>query len=205
MAINPQQYLGAIPTYMNQFYQPYMQAGQRALPGLEQQYGSLTNDPGGMLNRMGAGYQKSPGFDFALKQALGAADRSAARGGMAGSPMHQQEGMDIASGLASRDYDQWLQHAMGMYGMGLQGEQGLYGTGFDASKSFADQLAQTLAQQANMGFYEKSLKDQSRAGGIGGLLGGIGSLAGSFLGGPMGGMAGKSAGGGIGSFLGQFF
>lgn len=198
---NAQGYLEAIPTYMNQFYQPYIEAGFGALSNLKKQFGDLSNTPEDVLNRIGGGYKQSPGFDFAMKQALNAATHSAAAGGMAGSPQHQQESMDVATGLASRDYDQWIQHALGLYGMGLQGEQNLYGTGFNASKDFADQLAQTLASEAGLSFASEANKNQARGGSIGGLLGGLGSLAGTFYGGP----AGRKIGGTIGKSIGGFF
>jgi hypothetical protein len=197
-----QGYIGQIPAYMQQYYAPYMNSGQAALPQLSGIYQNMIQRPGGLENDIGAGYKQSPGFDFALKQALNAATHASAAGGMAGSPAHQQESMDIASGLASRDYNQWLQNAMGLYNQGVEGFGQFPKYGLAASSSMADQIAQALAQQANMQMYGDVYKKQQKQGNWGGILGGVGSLAGSFLGGPIGGGIGGAIGKGLGGLFG---
>lgn len=171
--------LNQIPGMMEKYYGGYRDAGMSMLPGLQQQYANLTGNPGGMINQMGEGYKQSPGFDFALKQALNSARQSAAAGGMAGSPMHEQESMDVASGLASRDYNQWLQNAMGMYGMGLQGQQGIFNTGYNASDSMAQQIAQALAAKSGLKYAGQAGENQRMQGAMGGLMG----LGKAFMGG----------------------
>ena len=76
-------YLDKIPGQTSQYLDPYFQAGKSMLPGLEKEYGSLTSDPGGFLNKIGASYQQSPGFKSALQNALTAGNHAAAAGGMA--------------------------------------------------------------------------------------------------------------------------
>lgn len=145
-------YLKQIPGMAHGIYDPYMQQGQRMGGMLEGQYGQLLGDPGGMINKIGAGYQQSPGFQFALKQAMQGAGSAAAAGGMAGSPMHEQQNMSLATNLANQDYNQWLQNAMGMYGQGLQGAQGMYGTGANAGNSLAQMLSGNLQDRASNAF-----------------------------------------------------
>lgn len=183
-------YLNKMPGMLNPYYSPYMKAGQGALPILQDQYGRLVSDPGGAMNKIGASYQQSPGFQFALQNALKGANQSAAAGGMAGSPQSQQQNMGIATNMANQDYNQWMQNALGMYGRGLQGEQGLYNTGFEASKSMADQIAQMLAAQSSLAYQGQNAENQHQGGMWGSLLGGAGML----LGGPFGGMAGSALG-----------
>jgi hypothetical protein len=142
-------YLKQIPGMAHGIYDPYMQQGQRLGGMLEGQYGQLMGDPGGMLNKIGGGYQQSPGFQFALKQALQAGGNAAAAGGMAGSPMHERANMETATGLANQDYNQWLQNAMGMYGTGLQGAQGMYGAGANAAGNLAGMLGSNLQDRAS--------------------------------------------------------
>ncbi len=179
-------YLDKVPGTVKPYYDPYIQAGQRQLPGLEDQYGQLMNNPGGRLNEIGAGYQQSPGFQFALQQAMQGAGNAAAAGGMAGSPQHEQQNMGLATNLANQDYNQWLQNAMGMYNTGLQGSQGLYNSGQQASDTLAQLLAGNLGSKASAAYAGGANRNQM----MGGLLGGIGSLAGTAFGGPVGGAIG---------------
>ena len=165
-------YLDQIGGKISPYFDPYINAGKWALPGMQEQFGKLVNDPAAMLNKIGAGYQKSPGFDFAMKQALQGAGHAAAAGGMAGSPMHEQQNMDLATNLANQDYNNWLQQATGMYNTGLSGMGGMANMGFNASKSLADQIAQAMAAKAQLSYAGQANKNQ----GMSGIFGGIGGL-----------------------------
>lgn len=173
------QYINQIPGQTNQYYQPYNEAGQSQLPGLQEQYGKGMNDPGGLLNSIGANYKQSPGFQYAMKQALMGSGNAAAAGGMAGSPQHEQENMGIASGLASQDYNNWLGQATGLYGNALTGAQGMANQGQSAANSQAEQIAQALAQQGNYAYEGQASKNASNP--WGNILGGAGMLA-AFMG-----------------------
>lgn len=168
-------YLGQIPGQTNQYYQPFFEAGKSQLPGLQEQYSQLLSNPGDKLNAIGGSFQQSPGFKFALQQALQGAGHAAAAGGMAGSPQHEQQSMELANNLANQDYYNWLGQATGLYGQGLQGSQGLAGMGQQSGSSMADMIAQTLAQQGQNAFAGKASRNQ----GISNLLGGLGALGGS--------------------------
>jgi len=195
-------YMDQIPGQLNQYLDPYIQAGQRALPGLENQYGQLMNDPSGRLNQIGAGYHQSPGFQFALQQALQGSGHAAAAGGMAGSPQHEQQNMGIATGLANQDYNQWMQNALGLYGTGLQGQQGIYNTGARTGMAMGEDMASYLANQAKLAYEGQNAENQHEGGGLGSLLGAAGTIAGSIYGGPAGGAAGGAAGNAFGSWFG---
>lgn len=169
-------FIAGIPDAVKQYLNPYMSAGGQAMGDLQKQYGGLINDPGGMLNKIGAGYQQSPGFKFALEQALGGANRAAAAGGMAGSPMAMQENQRVATGLANQDYNNWLGQATGMYGQGLQGLQGINAMGYGASNSMANAIAQAMAQQAAYKYQGQAAKNQQQSGAWGDIFGGFASL-----------------------------
>ena len=171
-------YIDQIPGATNQYYQPYFDAGKSQIPGLQEQYGSLMDDPGSKLNSIGSNYQQSPGFQFALQQALMGSGNAAAAGGMAGSPQHEQENMGIASGLASQDYNNWLGQATGLYGQGLIGSQNMMNSGQQAGQSMADQIAQALAQKRQYAYEGQASKNSSNP--WGNILGGAGMLA-AFL------------------------
>lgn len=175
-------YYNQIPGQTNQYYQPYFEAGTSTLPGLQQQYGALTSDPGSMMNKFGESYKSSPGLEFAIQQALQASGNAAAAGGMAGSPQHQQQNMQLANDIASQDYNNWMNNALGLYGAGLSGQQGLAGMGQTAGQNQADMIAQTLAQQGNLQFQGQAQKNKNQSDLFGNLFKG----AGMALGGPYG-------------------
>lgn len=170
-------YYDQIPGAINPYYNPYFQAGKNTLPGLQNTYGQLTNNPGEFLNNIGANYHQSPGFQFALKQALGGANRAAAAGGMAGSPENEQQNMSIATGLADQDYNNWLGKATGLFGEGLNGQQNLAGMGFQAGNSMAEQIAQALAQRGNLQYASNVGQNQARGSALDNIFGGAASLA----------------------------
>lgn len=174
------QYLNQIPGQTGGYFDPYINAGKGQLPGLQDQYGQLMNDPGKRLNQIGEGYHQSPGFKFALEQALGAGNRSAAAGGMAGSPANMQNSMETATGMADQDYNSWMKNAMGMYGQGLEGSQGLANMGLNAGSQQANMIAQMLAQQAANAREDKAAENKAKGSGWSDFLGGAGKIAGGI-------------------------
>lgn len=171
-------YMNQIPDMLKQYLSPYINAGNQALPGLQDQYGKLINDPGARMNEIGASYKQSPGFQFSLDQALQGANHAASAGGMAGSPQHEFQNMNIASNMASQDYNNYLSNALGMYNTGLQGNQSIYNTGAQTGMSMGEDLASVLANKAKLAYEGQNAENQQSGGIWGSLGGGIGSLAG---------------------------
>lgn len=174
-------YLNQIGSTISPYYQPYINSGQNAMGSLMGQYGSLINDPGGKLNSIGAGFQQSPGFQFQTNQATNAANRAAAAGGMAGSPMEQQNLASTVNGLANQDYYNWLGNAQGMYNKGLSGLGDINHMGFNASGDMATDLANQLMSQANMAYAGQANQNQAQQGQQGGIWGLLGSAAGNMM------------------------
>lgn len=141
-------YLKKIPGVVKPYYDPYIESGNQAIPILEEQYGKLVSNPGDIYSSLGSGFQTSPGYNFALEQALNASNNAAAAGGMAGSPMHEQQNMTVATGLADQDYYNYMNDVLGLYNTGLSGEQKLYNTGYQASDTLAKILSGNLQSQA---------------------------------------------------------
>lgn len=187
-------YMNQIPGQLHQSFDPYINAGNRALPGLEGQYNQLMNDPGGRLNQIGQGYHQSPGFQFALQQALQGAGHAQAAGGMAGSPQHEQMNMELATQLGNKDYSDWIHNAMMMYGQGLQGNQGLYDTGANAGMRLGENLGSVMGNQGNLAFERRNAQNQYSQGRRGALLGAAGTIGGAFIGGIPGAMMGSQLG-----------
>lgn len=164
-------------------FNPYIQAGNTALPQLQSQYGQLMNNPGGMVNKFGSSFHQSPGFNFQVNQATGAANRAAAAGGMAGSPMEQQSLASTVNGLANQDYYNYLNHAMSAYGMGLQGEGNLANMGFGASRSLGEDLANAYMNQGNLAYAGQVNQNEAEAGKWPALFGMFSGAAGAAAGG----------------------
>ncbi len=177
--------VGQIPGQTLPYYQPYMDAGKGAMSDLQNQYKDLLS--GDKQNQLGANFKEGPGYQYALKNALQAGTNASAAGGMLGTPMHQEQNMGIGEGLAGKEFQNYMQNQMGLYGTGLQGEQGLNQMGFDANKNYADQLANTMNQQAMYNFMGQQGQNQAKQQGMSNIFSGLGTAAGSFFGGPAGG------------------
>ena len=182
---NPQdeanKYLNQIPGQTSQYFDPYSQGGQKKFGELGDQSSQLMNDPGGKYNQIGQGFQQSPGFKFAMEQALGGANRSAAAGGMAGTPQNTQQDMQLANDLASQDYYKYMEGATGLYGKGLDSANSMSQMGLNAGTSQADMIAQMLAKQGQNAYTGAKESNQNKGNAFSNILGGIGSFASGFL------------------------
>ena len=179
-------YINQIPGQTNPYFEPYTNKGKDALNTVTKHYEGILNDPGGTINKFGESFQNSPGFKFALENALHAASNAAAAGGMAGTPQHQYQAMEAATGLANQDYYNWLGKTLGLYGAGLSGENDITHLGYDSAKNQAEMIAQVLKQQADLAFRGEQEKNAQRNS----LLGGLGRLGGGILGFGAGGLKG---------------
>jgi hypothetical protein len=142
--------IGGVPSATAPHTAPWEESGKNVLPNLEEQYTQSMTNPGGKYNDIGSNYKESPGYKFALQQALQGGNNAAAAGGMAGSPQHEQEQMELAQNLANQDYYNYMEGATDIYKTGLTGGQNLSNQGQEAGKTQSDYVAQTMAQQANL-------------------------------------------------------
>lgn len=156
-------YLNQIPGILANTASPYSSAGVGALPTLQSQFGGLSQDPGARLNQIGAGYHESPGYNFAVQQAMQAARNAAASQGLAGSPQHEQQSAQLASNLANQDYNNWLQQALGLYGTGLSGEQNIYGIGAKAGIGLGQDIGNVLGTEAQYAYGGAAGRNQGQA------------------------------------------
>ena len=174
------QYYDQIMPQMNQYYGPYSDAGKRALGNVQGEYEGLTNNPNEKYNQLAGGYQQSPGYKAALEQALQASSQASARGGALGTPQDQQYANDIAVNASNKDFDNYMQKVMGLYGTGLSGQQGLEGQGFDAATGLGNASANILGQKAQMAAQNAQGGNQARTQSWQNILSGLGSFAGSY-------------------------
>lgn len=201
-ADNAMPYYNAIPGAIGGILQPYTQAGMNAVQPYMQnnpwainnydaQTSRMINDPSGFMNSMGAGFQQSPGYNWQKNQGLQAVNNAAAAGGMAGSPMQQQNAASMVNGLANQDYYNYLNHVMDVYNRGYGGLSNMYGTGANiagnmygaganAASNYASDLASAMMNQGNMQYMSGVNQNQQMGGMLGGLAGMASGLA-SFL------------------------
>lgn len=172
-------YLNQIPDEVRKYLEPYMNAGQQALPGMQKEFGESMSNPGGRANEIGEGYRQSPGFDFAMKQALKARQNAASAGGFAGTPAHEQYAMQTATGLADQDYNQWMQNALNLHGQGVMGNMGLYQTGAQSANNMAQMIQDALTKQAENKW--SSQQEANKQDNSGSIWGTIGNLAGTLI------------------------
>lgn len=132
---------------------------------LEKYYSPFMGDPAEKINQFGSSFQKSPGFDFALKQALSAAGNAQAAGGMAGSPQHELVNMGIGTNLANQDYYNYLNSVMNQEGIG-----------FNASNQLAQSIAANMMNQANLAYQNQDYENKREGGFWGGLTGALGDF-----------------------------
>lgn len=170
-------YLDKIPGATKPYYEPYINQGMDANKLLMEQYGKLLGNPNDLYNQFASGYKQSPGYQTRLNEALQGATNAAAAGGMAGSLAHQQNAAQTATDMSSQDFENYLNHILGLYGTGLSGEQGLGQQGFQASLGYGDLLGSNLAQQGGLAYQGQAAQNANRAN----MFGNLTNLGTSFL------------------------
>lgn len=154
-------YLDQIPGMGKKYYNPFIERGQRAGDQLESQYGKMM-DPTAFMDEIMKHYNMSEGAQYEqdkLGRGIGA---TAAAGGVAGTPMHQQEYGEMAHKIMSGDMQQYLKNALGIQDRGLQGEENFFNKGYDASSSLADLIGGTLGSQAGLAFQSDTQRNTDR-------------------------------------------
>lgn len=171
------EYYNKLPGLFNKTYQPYMQQGQNAYGLMQPQMQQMLQNPGQLLSNIGKGFQQSPGYQFQMNQAMDAARAMGGAQGMAGSPANQQQAMTVAHGLADQDYNNYLGHALGLFGQGMNTAQDMYHTGYGAANAYANNLGNAYMNQGNLAYSGQASQNQSDSN----LLGGIGHALSSIF------------------------
>ena len=155
-------YLNQIPGVGHAGYDSYVNAGLDASGKTKSTYEDLMNDPTGFINKLMEAYKPSEGYGFQKDQLTKDLSNTAAAGGIAGTPQDQLNQGTAIQGLLSKDMQQWLQNALGVFGAGLSGEEGIAGRGFDASKNLTDLLGGSLNQQGGLAFQGQQQQNQNK-------------------------------------------
>ncbi len=169
-AANP--YLEQMEGKAGQYMNHYIDEGKRAGGIWGKQNELNVSDPTAVMDKVGANYKKSPGYQFNMDEAMRAANNSAAAGGMAGTPAEQQRAQTVASGLASQDYGAYVDRGLGQYGLGMGGLSHQNDIGFMGSQTMAQAAIAQLMAQAQNAYEGANTSNQQKGGGIGSILGG---------------------------------
>lgn len=184
-------YLSQIPGVGKQYFNPFIQGGQEAGNILKDQYGRML-DPTALIDSIMSKYKTSQGAQYEMDKLGKGIGATAAAGGIAGTPIHQQEYGEMADKIMSGDMQQFLQNALGIYGKGIEGEQGFFDTGYDASKQLADMIGGSLASQGTLAYAGAQQNNANNQGLMSALAKALATGAGAYLGGVPGAKVGSS-------------
>ena len=137
--------LNQIPGATQPYYKPYGDAGRKALEDRVKRYGENPTD---VYNNLGKGYTESPGYKYQMQQAMNAANQSAASGGMSGTPLNVANAQETAQGLASKDYENYINHVTGIYNEQGKGLTDITHQGQTADSNYADKIESVLGKNA---------------------------------------------------------
>ena len=155
-------YLNQIPGQAHNTYDPYITQGQESGKNAHNAYEEMLNDPQGFINKIMNGYKESDQYKYQSNKIGGALSNTAAAGGIAGTPLDQQNQGEVLQGLLSADQQQWLQNILGRYDTGLKGEEGEATRGYDSSGKLNDIINGTSASQAGLAFNDAQQKNSQK-------------------------------------------
>ena len=142
-------YLEQARQEVKDYSQPYIDQGMTAQSYLNEVFKKLLENPDLIMQLLSGGYQESPGYQFSKNQGLQAIGAANAAGGMLGTPAHEQQAADVATGFASRDFGDYMNRMLGLFGTGVQGTENVANRGFTASQTAADNLASLSGAQGS--------------------------------------------------------
>ena len=188
-------YLDQIPEALRPYFQPYIDKGKTAGDKLTGQYNDMTSNPGEFYNNLGKGYTQSPGYQSTLREALAGANNAAAMGGGGGlgTPGHENYAANAAGDVANKDFQQYIDHIMGIFTQGQKGQQGEEEQGYNASKDYGTEVGTNLAQKGKYAYEGAAQQNQNKSNLWSNVFKGIGTIGAGIAGGPLGTAAGTAA------------
>lgn len=166
-------------------YSPYADAGGSAT--------SLYADALGLNGAEAAAaaqgkFSASPGYQYAVDQALQSLERRASSRGALGGGGLSADSLNTVYGIANQDYGSWLDRLNGLSGQGLQaanGQSGVYtglgNAGYQYGSDLGNLYWNSETGQANANADYQKGKDQTGANIFGAITGGL-SLGAKILG-----------------------
>jgi hypothetical protein len=154
------QYLPQAQSYLN----PFVQAGQGAIPNFQNWLQSM-KDPSEFINNLMGKYQQSPYAKFMQQQGVRTAQNLGSASGLTGSTPLTQFAEQNAENISSQDMQNWLSRVLGINTQYGQGEFGLMGQGLQAGNSLTNLMQNFMNNQAELGYGEEAAK-QGRTGSL---------------------------------------
>ena len=179
---------GQLDKYYNQgqgYQQPYNQAGQNALPGLQEAQNNLLH-PEQLQSQWMDSYETSPWAQQQQQQSQQQGLDAASSMGLMGSQPALQAIQGGSANIGMQDRQNYLNDLMQKYQAGTNLGQNIYGIGAQAGGQMgqrADQMGQDSAQMQ----YNRTNAPGNM---LGGLMGTAAQLGGAAMGGPIGGAMG---------------
>lgn len=156
--------------------QPYLNAGQQAIPAYQQWLQGQQN-PSDFINNLMGQYQASPYSQYLQQQSQLAGQNAASASGLLGSTPLMQELQQNAGNIASQDMNQWLQNVLGINTQYGQGQQNLMSGGQNSANMLSNLYNQMGQNMAALAYGQEAGKNQDF---LSSLFGGLGILK-SFL------------------------
>jgi len=154
------QYFPQAQGYLN----PFVQAGQGAIPQFQKWLQGM-QDPSGFINNLMGKYQESPYAKFEQQQGVRAAQNLGSASGLTGSTPLTQFAQQNAQNISSQDMQNWLSRVLGINTQYGEGEMGLMNQGMQAGNSLTNLMQNYMNNQADLGYGEEAAK-QGRTGNI---------------------------------------
>ncbi len=173
-------YYGQIPGAVAPYLDPFINQGNETMGGLGDLYQRMFKDPAAFQQQIGEGFKESPGYKFALQEALHAGANQMGAGGMANTPLAQRNQMEIATNLGNQEYQNYLNNVMSTLGLGIQGGENIMGRAYNASSGMGDIMGSNLAQMGNLAQMKQAYSNQSNAVPWSQLAGGLGMAYGGY-------------------------
>ena len=174
-------YYNKIPGETGQYMNDYINQGKQAGALGQGEYEKGINDPNAVYDKLAGGYKESPGYKYALEQAMRGGNAAAASGGSLGTPANQEDMMNRAGDVASKDFNNYLNSTTGIYNKGLEGNENTTNRGFESSKQMADYMAQIRAMQGQNAYAGQAGQNARRGSAFGDFAKGLGQFGASFI------------------------
>ena len=84
------------------------------------------------------------------------------------------------SGLANQDYNDYLNHVLGLYQQGLGVGQNMFGVGANAANQLSTGLQNNLNNQAQLGINQQNYTNSAQQNAVGGIGSGVSDLLAAF-------------------------
>ena len=150
--------LDPIPGMADKNYGPYNAGGQAALDELMKRYGTDATE---VYKHLGEGYTQSPGYKYEMEQAMNAANGASAAGGTLGTPYNQRVAQEGAQGVASKDYQNYINSVTGIYDKQNAGYGDIMHTGASSADSLAKMMADYYGAKGNYKSNETGINNQN--------------------------------------------